>query len=103
MEYTVVVQNPCNTGNKVVFADEKRKTLGPFTLTSGCNNEKLVLPRIFIDQFSKTSTIGTCGNLVYSLGNQIITVEGEYNFIYFNEDNTHLIIKSDDVADEGSY
>ena len=49
MEYSIVIHNPCNTGNKVVFTDPTRKTLGPFTITIDWNAEWIELPETLVD------------------------------------------------------
>ena len=46
--------------------------------------------------------MGSCGDLIFELGWFGIAPD-EYSFVEFNEDNTLLIISSEDRAEEGTY
>ena len=67
MEFEIVLQNPCNTGNSVILRDPNQKQIGTLKIMSEWSKKVLDLDKLFTDKVTKDGTLGTCGNLTYEL------------------------------------
>ena len=102
MEFEIAVNNPCNTGNRVVFVDSDKKEVEKIEIMSEWSDAKLDLPLVFTDQFSKEGGLGSCGNLTFELSENSEN-DVNYTFIYLDKANSQLIVESDDPKDAGTY
>ena len=88
MEFEIVLQNPCNSGNAVILSDPdpNRIDVGRLTIMSEWSSEVIDLDSLFTDRVTKEGSLGSCGSLTYEL-QENTSVEGvEYTMIRLDQE-----------------
>ena len=102
MEFEIAVQNPCNTGNAVVFSDTERTEIGTLIIMSGWSTEIVDLPSVLTDKVTREGSLGSCGDLTFEmLDNKENGVE--YTVVRLDQETKQLIVESNNPEDEGKY
>ena len=105
MDFEIVLQNPCNSGNAVIISDPdpNRIDVGRLTIMSEWSNKVIDLDSLFTDRVTKEGSLGSCGSLTYEL-QENTSLEGvEYTMIKLDQETRQLIVESNDPAEEGLY
>lgn len=87
MEFEIVLQNPCNSGNAVIIndPDPNRIEVGKLTIMSEWSNKVIDLDSLFTDKVTREGSLGSCGRLTYEL-QENTSVEGfEYTMIRLDQ------------------
>ena len=101
-EFVVELNNPCGTGNEVIFRDRSQYEFGTIPITTGCNKEVINLVNTFTDEFTEDGGLGHCGTIDFELGWKGV-VPQDYPFISLNHNSTIMTIESTDPEEEGTY